>query len=132
MQQTENQRGRFGVRLVAEPALEGAQVIQGLVHHRETDDGVDHIGADGDFRQYTEQQRHGVAHGEQGDVEPHVFQAVEKEDHPKEKQQMVVAGDHVLGAHVDERQHHHPGAFLDKALVALGNSVGQRVRHAEK
>ena len=45
---------------------------------------------------------------------------------------MVVAGDHVLSAHVDERQHHHPGAFLDKALVALGDSVGQCVRHAEK
>ncbi|MNE45166.1 hypothetical protein D3C80_1394380 [compost metagenome] len=72
-----------------------------------------------------------MAHGEQGDVEPHVLQAVEKEDHPEEEQQVVVAADHVLGAHVDERQHHHPGAFLDKALVALGDSMGQRIRHAE-
>ncbi len=73
-----------------------------------------------------------MAHGKQGDVETHVFQAVEEEDHPEEEQQVVVAGDHVFGAHVDERQHHHPGAFLDKALVALGNGVGQRLRHADK
>ena len=32
-----------------------------------------------------------------------VFQPVEKEDHADQKQQMVVAGDHVLGAEVEKR-----------------------------
>ncbi|MNF05425.1 hypothetical protein D3C80_2051540 [compost metagenome] len=41
---------------------------------------------------------------------------------------MIVAGDHVLGAHVYERQQHHPRAFLDEALVALGHAVGQGFR----
>ncbi|KAG0757898.1 hypothetical protein G6F24_010176 [Rhizopus arrhizus] len=132
MQQAENQRGRLGIRLVTEPALKRAQVIQCLVHHRETDDGVDHIGANADVRQYAEQQGHRVTHGEQRDVKPYILESVEEKDHPEQEQQVVVTGDHMLGAHVDERQQHHPGAFLDKALVALGDSVGQRIGHAEK
>ena len=108
------------------------QVVHGFVNHGKTDDGVDHVGTDADVRQHPEEQGDRVADGEQGDVEAHVFQAVEKEDHPKEEQQVVVAGDHVLGAHVHKRYQHHPGAFLNETLVSLGDTVGERFGHADK
>ncbi|MNF04233.1 hypothetical protein D3C80_2037050 [compost metagenome] len=73
-----------------------------------------------------------MAYGEKRDVEPYVFQAVEEEDHPEQKQQVVVARHHVLGAHVDEGQQHDAGAFLDEALVAFRNSVSHRLGHSEE
>ncbi|MNN39329.1 hypothetical protein D3C81_1533620 [compost metagenome] len=52
MQQAKHQRGYLGVRLEAKPALKRAQVVERLVHHGETDDGVDDIRADVDFREH--------------------------------------------------------------------------------
>ncbi len=106
MEQAEDQRGHFGIGLVTEPALECAEVIEGFVHHRKADNGVDDVGADADLGQHAKQQRDRVAYGEQRDVKANILQAVEKEDHPEQKQQVVVAGHHVLGAHVDEGQQH--------------------------
>ncbi|MCY1299629.1 hypothetical protein D9M70_491660 [compost metagenome] len=130
MQQAEDQRGRAGVGLIAEPALEGPQVIERLVHHRKADDGVDHVGADADIAQHPEQQGDRVAKREQRDVQPHILQAIEEEDHPEQEQQVVITSDHVLGAHVHERHQQHAAAFLDEALVAFGHSVGERLGHA--
>ncbi len=55
-----------------------------------------------------------------------VLKPVEEEDDAKQEQDVVVSGDHVLGAQVDEGQDVHPGDFLDVALVALGDGVRQR------
>ena len=40
--------------------------------------------------------------GEQRHIDDDVAHAVEKEDHAEDEQQMVVAGDHVLGAEIHE------------------------------
>ncbi|MCY1299650.1 hypothetical protein D9M70_491880 [compost metagenome] len=130
MQQAEDQRGRARIGLIAEPALEGAQVIERLVHHREADDGVDHVGTDADIAQHPEQQGDRVAEREQRDIQPNILEAVEEEDHPEQEQQVVVAGDHVLGAHVHERHQQHAAAFLDETLVAFGHAMGERLGRA--
>ena len=62
--------------------------------------------------------------GEQGDIEPNVLHSVKEEDHAEKEQQVVVAGDHVLGAHVDERHQQYAGTFLDKALVTFRHAMG--------
>src|SRR3989304_4456229 len=49
------------------------------------------------------QQGQAVPQREQADVQQHVLQTIEEEDHPHQKQQMVVARHHVLGAQVHER-----------------------------
>ena len=54
-----------------------------------------------------------------------VLQPVEEEDHAEQEQDVVVAGHHVLGAEIDERQQMDAGDLLDVALVALGDGVRQ-------
>ena len=46
-----------------------------------------------------------MADGERGDVVDHVPGLVEEEDDPGQEEEVVVAGDHVLGAQPDERAH---------------------------
>ena len=70
-----------------------------------------------------EQQRGRVPDGEQADIEADVLQPVEEEDDAEQEQQVVVAGDHVLGAKIEERRMSGPD-FLDKALVAERHGVG--------
>ena len=74
-----------------------------------------------------QQQGRRVTDGEHGHVDADLLHPVEEEDHAEEEQQVVVAGDHVLGAQVDERQEDHAGGLLDVALVAVGDAVGERL-----
>ncbi|MNN39330.1 hypothetical protein D3C81_1533630 [compost metagenome] len=67
--------------------------------------------------------------GKQRYVEPDILHSVQEEDHPEQKQQVVVPRHHVLGAHVDERQEHHARAFLNKAFIPLGDGMSQRLGH---
>lgn len=48
---------------------------------------------------------------EQANVQPDITHFVEKENHPEQKQQMIVTGHHVLRAKVDKRDDVHPGDF---------------------
>ncbi|MNE92867.1 hypothetical protein D3C80_1906450 [compost metagenome] len=54
MQQAKHQRGHLGIWLEAKPALKRAKVVERLVHHRETDDGVNHVRANADFGEYAQ------------------------------------------------------------------------------
>jgi hypothetical protein len=45
-----------------------------------------------------------VADRKQRDVGTDVAQSIEKEDHAKEKEQVIVSGDHVLGAKIHKRE----------------------------
>ena len=108
--------------LEAEPALEGAEVVERLVDDRQADDRVDQVGADADAGQHAEQQRDRVADREQRHIDADVLQPVEEEDHAEQEQQVVVAGHHVLGAEVDERDQRSPD-LLDVALVARGDAM---------
>jgi hypothetical protein len=119
----EDQSRGLGVRLNAEPALERAEIVEGLVDDRQSDDRVNQIA--GDAREHAYQQRGRVADPEHDHVDADILRPVEEEDHTEEEEQMVVAGDHVLGAQVDERQEDHAGRLLDIALVAVGDPMGQ-------
>ena len=65
-----------------------------------------------------------MADGEQGHILHHMTGAIEKEDDPHQKQQMVVAGDHVLCAQIDEREHRRALDSLDEAGVPPGYGMG--------
>ena len=68
--------------------------------------------------------------GEQGDVENKVARFVEEEDHAKQKQQVVVAGKHVLGAQIQKRpgrgavQVLHIACILGGDVVTPGDGCG--------
>ena len=62
------------------------------------------------------QQRDAVAEREQADVENDVLQFVEEENHTDQKRQVIVAGDHVLGAEVKKRGNR--GAFIGLTKLA--------------
>jgi hypothetical protein len=53
-----------------------------------------------------------------------VLQAVQKEDHADEEQQVVVAGDHVLGAEVNEGQQVDAAGLFEVGFVVFGYAVG--------
>lgn len=55
-----------------------------------------------------------------------VLQPVEKENYAGEEQQMVVAGDHVLGAEIGEGQEVRARDLPDVALVTFRDAVGVR------
>ena len=69
-----------------------------------------------------------MAEREQRDVEADILQAIQEEDHTQKEQEMVVSGDHVLGAEIREGDEQDSRTFLDEALVARRDAVGEQLR----
>src|SRR5688572_33342149 len=57
------------------------------------------------------------------DVQGDVFKSIQKEDHAEQKEQMVVAGDHVLRSEIQERDELHPAVAREKGLIRLVHVV---------
>jgi len=104
VEKAEHKRSDFGVGLETEPALKSTDVVQRLVDHRQADDGVDEIAVDTYVEVDAEQQRDGMAQREEAYVDADMRKPVQEEDHTEEKQDVVIAGQHVLGAEIDKRQ----------------------------
>ena len=117
---------------IAEQALEAADVLESLVDDRCPDDGVDEIRVGANAAEHARQQRHAVAEREQADVEHHVLEPVEKEDDADEKQQVVVAGHHVLGAEIHERRNRGPIDVLDKGRIPAAERMSADRRGAQQ
>jgi hypothetical protein len=66
-----------------------------------------------------------VADGEQGDIQGNIAQPVKEKYDAEKKQQMVIAGEHVLGAQVHEWNEMDAADFLDVAFVAFGDAMRQ-------
>ncbi len=109
--------------LTPEEPPEAVHVLEGLVDDRKADDRVDEEGIRVNAAEHAEQQRRAVPDREQADVQEHVLQPVEKEDHADEEQQMVVAGDHVLGAEVQQRTDRLSLKPLQEHRVLAGHAV---------
>jgi len=60
---------------------------------------------------------------EQRHVDPDLFHPVEKKDHAREKQEMVVARHHVFGAEIEKGDDVHPCDFLNVSLVTQRDGV---------
>jgi len=67
-----------------------------------------------------------MTHRKKAHVQTNVLELVEEEDHPEQEKDMVIPGEHVLGAQIEERHKLHASDFLDIAFVALCNTVGMR------
>jgi hypothetical protein len=65
-----------------------------------------------------------MPYGKQGDVDAYVFHLVEKEDDTREKQQVIIPGDHVLCPQVHEGYEIDPVYFLNVALVTFCDGMG--------
>ncbi len=127
MEEPEDQHGALGIGLEAKPALIGTQVIQRLVHNRQTDDGIDDVAVDADIEVHPQQHGCGMPQREQAHIDGDVLHTVEKEDHTQQEQEMIVAGDHVLGPQIGEGNKVYSSDFLDVALVAVSHGMGQRI-----
>ena len=125
MQETKDQRRDFGVRLHPEPCPERPQIVERLVDHGKADVGVNHIAVDPEVEPHACQHRRGMTDGEQRHVGADLIHSVKEEDHAQQKQQVVVTGDHVLGAEIEKRDDLHPGDLLDIALVAKRHAMGK-------
>ena len=88
------------IELKPTPGAKAREIVEGLVDDREPDDGIDDVGVEMQVREHAEEQCDRMADAEHRHVNRNVFQAVEKEDHADEEEQMVVAREHVLGAQV--------------------------------
>lgn len=56
-----------------------------------------------------------------------MLQAVEKEHHAEEEQQVIVAGHHVFGPEIHEGDKIYASDFLDVAFIADGDAVPERL-----
>ena len=121
----EYQSGGFGVGLKAQPALKRSHVVERLVDHRQTYDGVDDVTVDADVEIDPQQHGCGMAKRKQADVNGDVLQLVQKEDHAKQEQDVIISRHHVFCPQIDEGDDVDAGDFLDVALVAFGNSMGK-------
>lgn len=65
-----------------------------------------------------------MADGEQRHIDADMLHTVEEEDHPEQEQDVVIAGDHVLGPQIDIGQQVNAGDFADIAGVAGGHAMG--------
>ena len=75
-----------------------------------------------------------MANGKQRDIKADFFHAIQKENHPKQKQNMIVARNHMFRAKIQKRQKLRPRNLLNIALVAKGHRMGQypmRGHHAQ-
>ena len=66
--------------------------------------------------------------GKQAHVDSDVLHAVQEENDPQQKEQVVVTGDHVFGTEVGKSNQVYAGNLLNVSLVALGDGMGQRIR----
>ena len=126
MNQTEKEDHDQKVRCAdVEEFLEPIEILETLVDNTQGDDGIDEVGVRGHSGQGCAQQGDAVAQGECGDEPDHIPKTVEKEDHPEQKEQMVVPGDHVFSAEPDvvndpTVNHGLVGGFID----AMGSRAG--------
>jgi hypothetical protein len=109
--------------------LEAAVVVEALVDHRQRDHRIDQPVVPGDAHERGQDQRDAVTHRERRDELGDVAEFREEEDHPEEEQQVVVAGDHVLGA-----QHRvlQVAASEHGLLVGLRDAVRERQRRRQE
>ena len=131
MEQAEDEHGRARVGLEAEESLEAVHVLERLVDDGEADDGVDEIRVGAHASEHADEQREAVAHGEETHVGDDVLQPVQKEDDADEEEQMVVAGDHVLGAQIHQRTDRRTVETLEIHGVLAGDAVRVERRRAE-
>ena len=124
MEQSEHQHRDFRVRFHVEDPLEAVDVLEALVDDRQTDDSVDDVGVDADIGEDTDEQRQAVTKREQTDVEDNILQPVEEKDDPDQKQQMVVAGHHMLRTQIQKRTGRRSVDRLDEPGVAALHRMG--------
>ena len=84
-----------------EDALEPTEVFETLVHDAGSNDGVDEVGVRADAGQCCAKECDSVSQGEGGDELYDISKTSQKEDHPKQKQQVIVSGQHVGCAEPD-------------------------------
>ena len=103
MQQAKAKNGHQQVgRLHVKVLLKAAVVVEAFVDDADGDDGVDQIEVPGDLEVGRQDQRDAVPQCERCNKFGDVLEGGQKEDHAKQKQQVVVAREHVAGpqAHV--------------------------------
>ena len=109
MCQTKQPHGKSCIDVYTK-SLETTDVFKGLVHHGQANDGIDYICVGMNAKQYPGEQGNAVPQRKQAHIQRHIFEAIQKENDSREKQQVIVAGDHVLGAKIqvgDERDAVH-------------------------
>ena len=121
VEQAEDQHRELGVGLKTQKSFEPVHIVEGFVDHRETDDRIDQVRVRVDAPQNTRQQRDTVADGEQADVCHDVLEPVKKKDDTYQERQVVVSGEHVLGAQIDEGRNGSALVGLHERGVALGD-----------
>lgn len=102
VEEAEDQCRELGIGLLAEPALEGPEIVERLVDDGEADDRINQVGTDVPAEIDAEQHRRRMADGEEAHIDCDVLQPVEEEDHAEEKQQVIISGHHMLRAEIDE------------------------------
>ncbi len=107
-----------------EHPLEAVEVLEAFVDDAHRDHRVDEVSVGADSCQGCTEQGDAVTHCEGGNKAQHIPKTVQKEQHSKQEQQVVVAGDHVLGTQPDVVQHSTLGYGR---AGGLRDAMGQRL-----
>ena len=127
MEKAKDQNRSFGIGLIPQQLLEAPEIIKPLVYHRQADNGVDDMGADLGVIEHPPEQGDTVSDGKQADIDTDILKAIEKENHPKQEQQVIVARYHMFGAQVDEGDKLKASVALNKSRVTFRYTVGQKL-----
>lgn len=128
VKQPKDKRRDLGIRLNAKPALERPDIVEGLIDHGQTDDRIDQIAVDIRPEVNPKQHRRRMPDGKQTHVNTDVLQLIKKEDHPEQKQDVIVSRKHMLRPEINKRQQIDARNFLDVALIAFRNAMSKRGR----
>jgi hypothetical protein len=124
--QAKQENGVLGIELSVKNLPEPIEVLKGFIGDRQADQCIDQVGVDRDIAEYPGQQSDAVADCEQGYENCNVFRTMKKKDHAQQVQQMIVAGNHMLGTEIGEDQQGLAGVTLQKFRVAADYPMRQQ------
>ena len=122
MRQPEHQHHQARVQLQTQ-THEATQILECLVYHRQSDDCVHDIRIGMNTRQHTKHQRCAMAQSEHWDIQRHILQAIQKKDHARQKQEMVIPGNHMLGTKIQIGNECDTLHSLDITGIALRHAM---------
>jgi len=118
--------------------FEAIDIFKRFINDREANNGIDQVSIDLQICQYTQQQGNTVADGKQGHVFHNMLGTIEEENNADEKQQVIIACHHMLGAQIDEWSNGRPIYCLHEVGVRTFDGVShcdageQRSQHDQE
>ncbi len=103
--------------------FETADILEGLVHYRESDDSVNQKRVYADATQHTNQQRGTMANRKEAHIKRNIAQSKQEKNYPCQKQQVVITRDHVFSTKIHVGDELQASDAFEVTRILLGDSM---------